>query len=75
MQGMDLDSAVEAVVTTCPGVRPGEDVVVVAHAGTRATDEAVPEAARAAGGEATLAVNATPATGGTPVIGGGRSIR
>lgn len=53
---MDLNRAVEAVVTTCLAVRPGEDVVVVVDAGTREIGEALREAASAQGAEATLAV-------------------
>jgi leucyl aminopeptidase (aminopeptidase T) len=53
---MDLDSAVHAVVATCLGVKPDENVVVVADDGTRAIGEALHAAAAAAGADAVLTI-------------------
>jgi leucyl aminopeptidase (aminopeptidase T) len=54
MHHMDLDTAVKAVVTTCLGVQPEENVVIVADDGTRAIGEAMLAAARDAQAEAVL---------------------
>jgi leucyl aminopeptidase (aminopeptidase T) len=53
---MDLDKAVQGVVSTCLGVRAGENVVVVVDQGTRVVGEALRGAAAAAGAEAVLVV-------------------
>jgi leucyl aminopeptidase (aminopeptidase T) len=53
---MDLEPAVQAVVNTCLGVQPGENVVVVADEGTRPIGEALLEAARQAQAEAVLTI-------------------
>jgi len=52
----ELHRAVETVIRGCLGVRPGERVVVVVDAGTRALGDVLREAAAAAGGDAVLAV-------------------
>ncbi len=52
----DLDRALHAVVHDCLGIRPGEQVLVVADPGTRALGEALRERAQAAGADATLAL-------------------
>jgi leucyl aminopeptidase (aminopeptidase T) len=52
----DLDRALHAVVHECLGIRPGEQVLVVADAGTRRLGEALRERAQAAGADATLAL-------------------
>ena len=52
----DLGPAVHTVIDRCLGVAPGEEVLVIADSGTRSIGEALREAARAAGGEAVLAV-------------------
>jgi leucyl aminopeptidase (aminopeptidase T) len=56
MQLMALDEAVRAVVTTCLGVKPGENVVVVADEGTRPIGEAMLTAARNAQADAVLTI-------------------
>ena len=53
-----LDAAVKTVIDQCLGVRPGEQVVVVTDAGTRAMGDALRDAAAAAGAEAVLTVMA-----------------
>jgi len=55
---MDLEPAVRAVVNTCLGVQPGENVVVVADEGTRAIGEALHEAATQANAEPVLTIMA-----------------
>jgi leucyl aminopeptidase (aminopeptidase T) len=52
----DLGPAVDTVVNRCLAVRPGEDVLVVADAGTRAIGEALVEASRGAGADPVLAL-------------------
>jgi leucyl aminopeptidase (aminopeptidase T) len=52
----DLQRAVETVVGPCLGIRPGEDVVIVVDATTRALGDALREAATALGAEAVTAV-------------------
>jgi leucyl aminopeptidase (aminopeptidase T) len=53
---MELEPAVHAVVNTCLGVQPGENVVVVADEGTRTIGEALLDAARDAHAEAVLTI-------------------
>jgi leucyl aminopeptidase (aminopeptidase T) len=64
MQSMDLDPAVKAVVDTCLGVKPRENVVVVADEGTRGIGEALLAAARDAQAEAVLTIMAPRANHG-----------
>ena len=52
----ELDQAIETVIDRCLGVKPGERVVVVVDAGTRALGDALRDAAAAAGGDAVLTV-------------------
>ena len=52
----ELKRASETVVGACLGIRPGEDVVVVADHGTRAIGDALRDAAAALGAEPVLAV-------------------
>ena len=52
----DLQRATETVVGSCLGVAPGEDVVIVVDATTRALGDALREAAAARGGEPVLCV-------------------
>lgn len=52
----DLRQATETVVRRCLAVKPGEEVLVIADAGTRAIGEALREEAAGAGGDAVLAV-------------------
>ncbi len=52
----DLGRAVDTVINRCLGVTQGEEVLVIADAGTRAIGEALRDGARGAGGEAVLAV-------------------
>jgi leucyl aminopeptidase (aminopeptidase T) len=52
----ELERASETVVGQCLGVRPGEDVVIVADRGTRAIGDALRDAAAALGAEPVLAV-------------------
>jgi leucyl aminopeptidase (aminopeptidase T) len=52
----ELDQAVQTVVNDCLGVKPGERVVVVVDAGTRALGDALRNAASGAGADAVLAV-------------------
>jgi len=59
-----LDQAVQTVVERCLGVRPGEDVLVVADAGTLALGEALRAAASHAGGDAVLCLMDERATDG-----------
>ena len=61
----DLDRAVDTVVRGSLGVQPGEDVLVVADAGTREIGEALRRAASQAGGDAVLALMDERATDGT----------
>jgi leucyl aminopeptidase (aminopeptidase T) len=61
----DLGPAVSTVVHRCLAVRPGEEVVVVADAGTRPIGEALREEAAAAGADAVLTVMDPRADDGT----------
>ncbi len=61
----DLGPAVSTVVRRCLQVRPGEDVLVIVDAGTRAIGEALRAEAAAAGADAVLAVMDERATDGT----------
>ncbi len=61
----DLDRAVDAVVRDCLAVQAGEDVLVVADAGTAALGAALRDAAAAAGADAVLARMDERATDGT----------
>lgn len=61
----DLGPAVSTVVRRCLQVRPGEDVLVIVDAGTRAVGEALRAEAAAAGADAVLAVMDERATDGT----------
>src|SRR5579859_6293061 len=61
----ELETAVEAVIHRCLAVQPGEDVLVVADAVTRAIGEVLREAGAAAGADAVLAIMDERATDGT----------
>jgi leucyl aminopeptidase (aminopeptidase T) len=61
----DLGPAVSTVVRRCLAVRPGEDVVVVVDAPTRAIGEALRDEASAAGADAVLTVMDPRANDGT----------
>ena len=61
----DLGPAVNTVVRRCLGVKAGEDVLVVADAGTRGIGEALRAEAAAAGADAVLALMDERATDGT----------
>jgi leucyl aminopeptidase (aminopeptidase T) len=61
----DLAPAVGTVVRRCLAVRPGEEVVIVVDAGTRAIGEALREEAASAGAEAVLTVMDPRANDGT----------
>jgi leucyl aminopeptidase (aminopeptidase T) len=61
----DLSTAVDAVIERCLAVRPGEEVVVIADAGTRAIGEALRERAHAAGADAVLTIMDERADNGT----------
>src|SRR5918996_3873993 len=50
----DLERAVETVIGSCLGIRAGEQVLVIADAGTKALGEALRDAAETAGAEAVL---------------------
>ncbi len=52
----DLGPAVETVIGRCLDVSPGEEVLVIADAGTRSIGEALWDGARRAGAEAVLAL-------------------
>ena len=62
---VELETAVDAVIHRCLAIRPGEDVLVIADAGTRAIGEALRDAAAGAGADAVLAVMDERATDGT----------
>lgn len=63
----DLDIAVQTVVRRCLRVKEGEDVLVIADAGTESIGRAMREEAQAAGADATLAlVTARPTDGMDP---------
>jgi leucyl aminopeptidase (aminopeptidase T) len=61
----DLDRAVQTIIRQCLAVKPGEDVLVVADAGTRSIGETLRDGAAAAGADAVLAVMDERATDGT----------
>jgi leucyl aminopeptidase (aminopeptidase T) len=61
----DLDRPVTTVVERCLGVAAGEDVVIVADAGTLALGQALRAAAARAGGDAVLCLMDERATDGT----------
>jgi leucyl aminopeptidase (aminopeptidase T) len=61
----DLGLAVSTIVRRCLAVKPGEEVVVVVDAGTRAIGEALRDEASAAGADAVLTVMDERATDGT----------
>jgi leucyl aminopeptidase (aminopeptidase T) len=61
----ELETAVDAVIHRCLGVKKGEDVLVVADAGTRAIGEALRDGAAQAGADAVLTIMDERATDGT----------
>jgi len=61
----DLRPAVSTVVNRCLAVKPGEDVLVIVDAATRAIGEALREEASEASADAVLAVMDERATDGT----------
>jgi leucyl aminopeptidase (aminopeptidase T) len=61
----ELDTAVDTIIQRCLAVRSGEDVLVVADAGTRRIGEALREGAAKAGADAVLAIMDERATDGT----------
>src|SRR5436305_2915021 len=61
----DLGPAVSTVVRRCLAIGPGEEVVVVADAGTRAVGEALRDEASSAGADAVLTVMDPRADDGT----------
>jgi leucyl aminopeptidase (aminopeptidase T) len=61
----DLGPAVTTVVERCLAVKPGEDVLVIVDAATRAIGEALREAAARAGADAVLTIMDQRATDGT----------
>ncbi len=61
----ELAPAVSTVVSRCLAVRPGENVLVVADAGTRAIGEALRDAAAGAGADAILTLMDPRANDGT----------
>ena len=61
----NLGPAVSTVVRRCLGVKAGEDVLVIADAGTVAIGDALRDEAAAAGADAVLTVMAERATDGT----------
>ncbi len=61
----DLNAAVNAVIVRCLAVSPGEDVLVIADAGTREIGEALRDGAAWAGADAVLAIMDERATDGT----------
>ncbi len=60
-----LETAVEAVINRCLAVKPGEDVLVVADAGTRSVGELLRDGAAGAGADAVLTIMDERATDGT----------
>ncbi len=60
-----LDRAVDAVIHRCLAIKPDEDVLVIADAGTRAIGEALRDGAAGAGADAVLAIMDERATDGT----------
>jgi leucyl aminopeptidase (aminopeptidase T) len=61
----ELDTAVDTIIQRCLAVRSGEDVLVVADAGTRRIGEALRDGAAKAGADAVLAIMDERATDGT----------
>ena len=61
----ELDAAVTTIVQRSLAVKPGEDVLVVADAATRAIGEALRDGAAAAGADAVLTIMDERATDGT----------
>jgi leucyl aminopeptidase (aminopeptidase T) len=61
----DLARAVATVIQRCLAIAPGEDVLVIADAGTRAIGDALRDAAAAQGADAVLAVMDERANDGT----------
>lgn len=62
---VELETAVDAVIHRCLAIRPDEDVLVIADAGTRAIGEALRDGAAGAGADAVLAIMDERATDGT----------
>lgn len=60
-----LDAAVDTVINRCLAVKPGEDVLVIADAGTRAIGNALRDRAARQGADAVLTVMDARATDGT----------
>jgi leucyl aminopeptidase (aminopeptidase T) len=61
----ELDTAVDTIIQRCLAVRSGEDVLVVADAGTRRIGEALRDGAAKAGADAVLTIMDERATDGT----------
>jgi leucyl aminopeptidase (aminopeptidase T) len=61
----DLSEATETVVSRCLAVKPGEEVLVIADAGTRAIGEALRDRAASVGADAVLALMDARAIDGT----------
>jgi leucyl aminopeptidase (aminopeptidase T) len=61
----ELETAVDTIIQRCLAVRSGEDVLVVADAGTRRIGEALRDGAAKAGADAVLAIMDERATDGT----------
>jgi leucyl aminopeptidase (aminopeptidase T) len=61
----ELETAVDTIIQRCLAVRSGEDVLVVADAGTRRIGEALREGAAKTGADAVLAIMDERATDGT----------
>ena len=64
-QMSELDAAVTTIIERSLAVKPGEDVLVVADAKTRAIGEALRDGAAAAGADAVLTIMDERATDGT----------
>lgn len=65
MASAELDRAVTAVVRDCLGVKPGEEVLVIANPATEVIGEAMRAESEGAGADAVLAVMAERETHGT----------
>ncbi len=61
----ELETAVDTIIQRCLAVRSGEDVLVVADAGTRVIGEALRDGAAKVGADAVLAIMDERATDGT----------
>ncbi|HWE33754.1 MAG TPA: aminopeptidase [Solirubrobacteraceae bacterium] len=61
----DLGPAVDTIVNRCLAIKPGEDVLVITDAGTRAIGDRLRDAAAEAGADAVLAVMAERENDGT----------